>query len=410
MRPLPLQSGQRPPSVLISQLRDTLAQGWQLPANAPQLLKAITVEHPLQPFSPQYIKKNRDPRLFTYSREWFEASNLAGLNSQGTVTANEKNFTLTLESLARFLKAPVKTFCNNTLKFGFDDETITSEDNEPFGFNPLEKYVLSQELLEALKNEVPDKTDAFFEQRYTALARKGKLPLGGFAHAAYADLEHPVNQAWQKYPLFLSLWPVEIEARVIDLSFSLPDNITFQLTGDLSNLRQSGDLQSAMISLTAQALLTDANKIKYPNLLLNWIQHLAGCAVGMNLKTLVIGSDSVIEIEPIAKAEAQEQLKTLVEAWNIGMQAPLPVACKTAFAYLSAAPEKAMEDAQAKYEGDDWNSGEVDYDAYLSRFFPNFANLKPEAEHEGFVDWAVTLYLSAFKQIKLQQTEQGAQS
>ena len=403
-------NSERPPSVLISQLRDTLTQGWQLPDNAPQLLKVITVEHPLQPFSRQYIEKNRDPRLFTYAREWFEASALAGLFGQTPVTADEKTFSLTLESLARFLRAPVKSFCNNTLKFGFDEETITSEDNEPFGINLLQKYVLSQELLDALKSEAPDNMDSFFEQRYTALARKGKLPLGGFAHMAYTDIEVPVHQAWQQFQSLLTLWTTEIDAYVIDLSFALTDNITVQLTGNLSNLRQNHDhQQNGMIQLTAQALLT-GKKIKYHSLLLYWVQHLAACACGMNLQTLVAGSDTVIEISPIAQAEAYEQLKTLVEAWLQGMQAPLPVACRTAFAWLGAIPDKAMETAQSQYEGDDWNHGEVDYDAYLSRFFPSFAGLKPEAAQEDFVYWTNKLYRQAFNQIKQQQIEQGVQS
>jgi exodeoxyribonuclease V gamma subunit len=130
----------------------------------------------------------------------------------------------------------------------------------------------------------------------------------------------------------------------------------------------------------------------------------------MNLQTLVAGSDTVIEISPIAQAEAHEQLKTLVEAWIQGMQAPLPVACRTAFAWLGAVPDKAMETAQSQYEGDDWNHGEVDYDAYLSRFFPSFASLKPEAAQEDFVNWTNKLYRPAFNQIKQQQIEQGVQS
>ena len=333
-------NSERPPSVLISQLRDTLTQGWQLPDNSPALLQAITVEHPLQPFSPQYLSKERDRRLFTYAREWFEESALAHLTGPTISSADEKSFTLNLKSLARFLKAPVKSFCNHTLKFGFDEETVTSEDNEPFGFNPLESYGLRNDLLEVLQSEKPVDTETFFEQQRSAMARKGKLPLGGFAHAAYADIADPVNQVWQQYQPLLASWPNEIDARVIDLSFSLPDNITVQLTGDLNNLRQSSDLQhNCMIYLTAQALLTSTKKIKYPNLLQYWVQHLAGCAAGMNLQTLVIGSDMVIEIDSIAQVEAIAQLKTLVEAWHQGMQAPLPVACKTAFAWLGAVPD-----------------------------------------------------------------------
>ncbi len=402
-------NSERPPSVLISQLRDTLDQNWQIVGNKPPLeenpsllLKAMTVEHPLQPFSPQYLAKNRDPRLFTYAREWFEKSTLVHSSLESTISADEKTYTLSLESLARFLKAPVKSFCNHTLKFGFDTDDVTSEDNEPFAFNPLESYGLRNDLLEALQSENPVDTDMFFVQQGLAMARKGQLPLGGFAHAAFAELADPVKQVWQHYQAELVVWPTEIDSRAVALSFSLPDSATIQLTGDLSNLRQSTDLQqNCMLHLSAQSLTKD-NKIKYPNLLLYWVQHLAGCAIGLDLQTRVVGSDTVIEIAPIAQAEALAQLKILIESWQLGMQYPLPVACKTAFAWLSAAPDKALDAAQSAYEGDDWNRGEVDYDAYLGRFFPSFISLTPETASEGFVAWADTLYQSAFTQIKLQ--------
>ena len=398
----------RPPSVLISQLRDTLALGWQLADNRLPLLKALTVDHPLQPFSTQYVIKNRDARLFTYAREWFEPPALLGLPGSTTATAYEKAFALSLEALGRFLKAPVKTFCNNTLKFGFDQETVTSEDNEPFGFNRLESYVLGKSLLDALQSETPDNTVVFLEQQRTTMARQGKLPLGGFAHAAYADIADPVSQVWQRYQSLLVLWPTEIEARVIDLSFALADNMTVQLTGELINLRQSSDgLSTGLIHITAQTLLTKTGKIKYHNLLLYWVQHLAGCASGINVQTVVMGSDSVIEIAPQTQAEAFEQLKTVTQAWLVGMQAPLPLACKTAFAWLSATPDKAREAAKIAYQGDDWTPGEVAYDAYLARFFPSFASLIQATASGNFEMWTETLYRSAWTQLK-QQTAQDA--
>ncbi len=393
-------NSERPPSVLISQLRDTLSQGWRLPDNSSELLKAITVEHPLQPFSAEYLLKQRDPRLFTFAREWFEASVLShslGVNKR----VNDEISLLTLSSLASFLKAPVKSFCNHTLKFGFDTDTVTSEDNEPFGFNSLESYELRNDLLKVLHSEKPVDTGTFFEQQCSVMARKGNLPLGGFAHTAFSDLAVPVNQVWQHYQALLALWPSEMDSRVVDLSFAFPDNSTVQLTGELSNLRQSSDcLHCVMIHLTAQAL-TNEKKIKYYNLLTYWVQHLAGCSIGLNLQTRVVGSDTVIEIDAVAQAEAKAQLTMLVEAWKLGMQAPLPVACRTAFVWLSSSPDKALDAAQTKYEGDDWSSGEVDQDAYLARFFPSFASLSPKSEAEGFVEWANTLYLSAYTQIKL---------
>ena len=408
-------NSERPPSVLISQLRDVLAQGWAV-AGKPSLLAAITVEHPLQPFSQVYVMKNRDPRRFTYAREWFENSAVAPLTGQSAANTEGQAFALSLEALARFLKAPVKAFCNHTLKLGFDEETLTSEDNEPFGFDRLQSYVLSETLLQSLNSENPNDTQAFFSRQQTAMAQKGLLPLGGFAQAAYDAIADPVKMAWQHYQLLLPAWPAELDAHVIQVpSFALSDGVTVSVTGDLSNLRRGSQQQGdGLIYLTAQALLNKDKTIKYPNLLLHWVQHLAACADNLPLRTLVVASDGVIEIPPIEQADAYEQLTSLVEAYYQGMRAALPVACKTAFAWLAACPEKemekAMEKARTRYEGDDWNPGEVDYDAYLSRFFPSFASLTQTDDGDGFNYWAYMLYRPVHAQIRQYEPTPEAQS
>ncbi|NOV28308.1 exodeoxyribonuclease V subunit gamma [Methylomonas sp. ZR1] len=423
-------NSERPPSVLISQLREVLAQGWRL-ADEVSLLASLTVEHPLQPFSLAYVLQNRDPRLFTYAREWYEPATDSHLSERSVPNPEEKGFTLTLESLARFLKAPVKAFCNHTLKFGFDEETVTSEDHEPFGFDALQAYVLSEALLQRLNSEQAngadlDDTAAFFTQQQSAMAQQGLLPLGGFAQATYDAISEPVKLAWQQYQAILPVWSSELEAHATHLPpFTLADGVTVQLTGDLSQLRRSSDQQGdGLIYLTAQRLINKDKTLKYPNLLLHWVQHLAACADHLPVQTLVIAADTVIEIPAIDQAEAYAHLQSLVEAYHQGMQAPLPVACKTAFAWLAAAAnsdqDKALEKAISRYQGDDWTPGEVDYDAYLTRFFPDFASLNQSPQEtaqksgqntdqdKAFQYWVETLYQPAFNQIQQTEIAQGA--
>lgn len=64
----------QPPSVLVAQLRDHIAQGWCCPDEGDPLLSRLTCEHPLQPFSLAYFdpRSGGDKRLFTYAREWRE--------------------------------------------------------------------------------------------------------------------------------------------------------------------------------------------------------------------------------------------------------------------------------------------------------------------------------------------------
>ena len=108
-------------------------------------------------------------------------------------------------------------------------------------------------------------------------------------------------------------------------------------------------------------------------------------------------------IPAIPKDCANAQLKTLVNAWYQGLQSPLPVACRTAFAWLDAAPDKADDTARSQYEGDDWNGGEITYDAYLGRFFPSFADLNGPDANGGFAFWAEALYRPLYEQVMLNQ-------
>ena len=62
-----------------------------------------------------------------------------------------------------------------------------------------------------------------------------------------------------------------------------------------------------------------------------------------------------LEIPPLPSERAGEYLDQLIDAWRQGMRQPLPVACRTAFAWLAsggaAEPEKAMREARKRYEG-----------------------------------------------------------
>src|SRR5690606_23209969 len=68
-------NSERTPSVLVGQLCEHIDAGWRLDGTPPTsqvLVKHLTVVHPLQPFSTAYFAPDRDPRLFTFAREWRE--------------------------------------------------------------------------------------------------------------------------------------------------------------------------------------------------------------------------------------------------------------------------------------------------------------------------------------------------
>ena len=375
-----------PPSVFVSQLRDYLQQSFSM------ALDAITVKHPLQPFSPRYIKTDSDPRLFTYAQEWFETeTDKRGVSALQAATFDVPKV-LSVDALARFLKAPVKTFCQQTLKFSFDDDNAISEDNEPFGFNNLQIYQQTEALLTQLKANPTLAIDTVFAQRYQTLVATGSLPLAGFSKITFDVLTGAVTSAWDQYQRLLSTGYTETASQSISMDLSLDTNLQVQLTGHLTRLYQNeaGDLAS--IILTAQSF-ADKEKIKYHSVIEPWLTHVVACATGLNIKTYAMGADALIQIDAIAPQKAKEILVQLVSAWHQGLQTPLPVAIKSAFAWL---PKQALAAAKKRYEGDDFTSGEVDYDLYLQRFYPAFDDLG-----DSFTEWAEHLYAHAYTQIKL---------
>ncbi len=394
-------NSERPPSVLIGQLRDFVRQGWCLP-DGQDLLDALTVAHPLQPFSLTYIEKHRDPRLLTYAKEWFRppAENTGAPVVFGTpATPEEKTYQLSLEALSRFLKAPVKAFCQSSLKLSFAADDSASEDDEPFGPDRLQAYTQSQALLDELQNQAPADIGDFFRQQRASLAGRGQLPLAGFAQAAFAEIAYPANRVWRQYQGLAEQWPIALEAHRIELSVTLPDGIDVLLSAALSRLRLNHAGRHGLLHLSAQTLLKNKTP-QYHKLISPWLQHLLACAEGLAAQSLVIGADHTLEIAPIRQAEALNLLKQLIQAWHAGLQNPLPVACRTAFVWLNAAPEAALQAAQSQYEGDDRTAGEVAYDVYLARFFPTFADLYP-AGQTHFEIWADRLYRPLYLNLKL---------
>jgi exodeoxyribonuclease V gamma subunit len=78
------------------------------------------------------------------------------------------------------------------------------------------------------------------------------------------------------------------------------------------------------------------------------------------------------------------------------MNAPLPVAAKTAFAWLSQSdPDKALGAAARVYEGDGQNSfGERSESVALARQFRDFDALNADETFEG---WCEALYRPLFE-------------
>ena len=392
-------NSERPPSVLISQLRDFISQCWCLADAEPALIKQITFSHPLQAFSKKYLADQAESGLFTYAREWFADHEKTSFKPVNAINQHQAQ-QLSLEMLANFLKAPVKSYCNQTLKVFFSEDNLASEDDEPFTLAGLKRWQHSQQLLTELLNQPDQNQQRCLSQHFQRLQGQGALPLAGFAELSYQHLADTVIKAWQQYQLIQKAWPLALPVQAIALALPTTDSNPLQLTGQLTNLFQNSQHQIAQILLSTQSLLSK-NGIQYQKLMLYWVQHLAGNAQRLTMKTYVVGPDSVLEFRPLTASEAQAELEQLAAYWQTGLKLALPIAIKTAFSWLSAKPEQNSQVAEKSYQGDEWSVGELDYDPYLKRFYPDFAALQNPEQPQAFEFWCEALYRSAFDSITL---------
>jgi exodeoxyribonuclease V gamma subunit len=394
-------------------LRDYLRAGW-----GDAVVSSSTTEHPLQPFSRRYFEA--DSALFTYAREWramHQQTGADGSEGEHGLTGHALSpfvpnpaVPLTLQQLTQFLRKPVKAFFRQRLLVAFGDDTPAQWDDELFSVGGLDAYQLVQTLLEGAS--AAPSAESATAQAQAALARlrqSGALPLqalGDLAQQQLQDTLAAMLHAWHeqqahfahsapRQSLRLQAGEVLLEDWVDGLRQAVPSD-----AGD--------EMQTSWLQLEPGNLCAKTTKPKpRPEQLLGaWLRSLASAASGVQASGVVVGRDSVLEITPMDPALARTTLQRLVQLWQSGMQAPLPLPPKTALAWLAHAklPEpklaKAQQAARTQYEGDqgsDYVRGDVE-EACMARVFPDFEALQSDGQfaalalaiYQPLLDWQKT--------------------
>lgn len=391
-------NSERPASVLIGQLRDHLAAGWQVANAKPglredagqQLLHGLTQEHPLQPFSQRYFQKGSP--LFSYAHEWqlLHQAEAATPPADDTLAPYVNDEPLSLTQLQDFLRHPVRHFFRQRLKVFFESLEAPTPDEEPFVLDALQRYGLSESLLDAALADPGNAESALYAQA-RRLQGHGLLPLAGFGEILQAELIEPLPNLLQRHRHLLQRWPSLVEG-ALPIHF---EHGRERLQGWLGRVYQAADQSLLSITTIPNTISAGRNNLKRHRLIPTWVMHLAGCAAGYPLHSALVASDLTLLLEPLPQAEASERLADLLVARQAGMNAPLPVAAKTAFAWLGQDdPDKALAAAARAYEGDGQNSfGERSESLALARQFRDFAALSADETFEG---WCEALYRPLF--------------
>nr|WP_239556991.1 exodeoxyribonuclease V subunit gamma [Dyella flava] len=432
-----------PPSVLVGQLRDYLAAGWHVPSSAPdgedarkRLLASITTTHPLQPFSPRYFSSDPASPWFTYASEWARARRGTTAIDDAPLQPWQSTAVLEIGQLQRFLHRPAASFYAERLKVRFGETDTGMDDDEPFALDRLENHAATDVLLRSAL--AADQADAWtvLGDATQQLRQQGVLPAGGFGVLTVEQIGNDVRRVLKRWHAAIARWPQRLEARELSYVYAssgatasnLPQHPTLphrrpgegrdpasldahshwvpafagttgqdvqpdvvRLEGWLDDLRTDDD-QTLVRLLPMAGDLCRGKNIRYDKLLHAWTLQLLANASGIALSTHLLAADATVVLKACTPAEAVAYVKPLLEAWRHGMQTPLPIARRTAYAWLIAerAEKEPYEAAQTSYEGSDapmTPPGEMELEPCLARTWPSFSTLYAD----GFEHW-LSLY------------------
>jgi exodeoxyribonuclease V gamma subunit len=263
---------------------------------------------------------------------------------------------------------------------------------EPFALNGLQNYHAGQTLIEA----------ADLPEALTRLALSGQLPMAAFGTRLAAQLQTKAEVVLERKAAWMQHYPQALPAQSIELSV---DGMT--LTGTLEGLRRCEGAQPdagwLLLSQRVGAVLEgqkEAQTARVHVVTSLWVHHLVACASGMPLTSVQLGLDGQVVFKPLTPAVALPLLQRLVQVYRAAWERPLPVGCKTAWAFLQAQaqadrlaisqPDKEPKDpheaAQVAFDGGH-HAGERSESAYLTRAFACYEDIEPELP-----DWAALLY------------------
>ncbi|MDX1599331.1 MAG: exodeoxyribonuclease V subunit gamma [Marinobacter sp.] len=376
---------ERPPSVLVGQLRDHLDSLWQVTGQPSQpVTEALTTQHPLQPFSRDYFPKANGlgegedcpPRplaevlqartLFTYEGEWRSAhGNEAADQTQDALPYQAPEEPITLNDLAAFLKKPIDTFYQRRLQVRFEDVEDEDTDNENFDLNGLDRWRLDNELIREglIKAGSEEELHERLEATLDRMARRGDLGMGVTEHRLRTELSGRLPDLFERYQTALMEWP-EAVSEPIPFDYHVSNTTgTVEVLDLIDGLRCNHEGQLCRLVVASSGLLTGSGyskKVRYANLMRDWVIHLAGQLTGQPFETLILGKEEgrKFRFAPMEREQAQAYLETIIARWMEATTRALPIHCEAGFAWIYSFyqsrkflgdHERAISDAEQAY-------------------------------------------------------------
>ncbi|HET7662229.1 MAG TPA: exodeoxyribonuclease V subunit gamma [Rhodanobacteraceae bacterium] len=308
------------PSVLVSELLDTIGIGYF--ADAETARAALVVTHPMQPFS-RRLFDGGDARLFTYRHEWLAAAQTASGQARPprfadvAWPADDVSARVDLADLQQFFGAPQRYFLRQRVGLAIADMERNGTDREPLVDDAMTRAIRERGLLDRLLHDDLDiDTTRHWSRAHGLLP---PLALGEKVHADSFEEVAPQARIWR------SRAGGELPPELQVFELALPSGRVVE--GRLPHLDQAG----------MASWIGNANNAK--NWMHWWLEALSVRARDGSAACLAFGCGNDHVPMPLAPCMPSSKgaatlLDTLLDLYREGQTRPLPLPPRSGWAWI----------------------------------------------------------------------------
>ena len=345
----------RPPCAPIAELLDAVDSSVAPPAvGRPRDL--VVVEHPLQPFDERNFTVGALGRPGPWSFDRVQMAGAEASRSRHTkppwldrLLPPLQEPVVQLQDLVGFVQHPVKMFLRHRLSLFLTDRDVDISDLLPLQLDALQKWAIGDRLLEAGLAGVP------LDRATRAEERRGSLPIptiaGSVLTEVCADVETLLAVAHRLGLDGAAAGSCEVQ---------VPLSSGRLLVGTVPNVRDSTVTQCVYSRLGPKHRLAA------------WVRFVALTADRPDLPVRAISIGKGSKPKPVALARleppsgspeersewARTRLEALVRLYDLGMRAPLPLACKTSAAWAEGRRHQLDQPQMLERGQREWESGQ----------------------------------------------------
>lgn len=352
------------PSILVSELLDYCCQCFILENNSVEpasgvndpyqsqsvLLCHLVRQHALQPFSQQYYDVGA-ATIRSFQQSWlgiakqqyiepelkpFMASGLDEYSELNDKTSND----LQLDDLIEYFYNPAKAFFQQRWHTSLSVNIQEVDDQEPFQFDPLDRFKLNQRLVVAE-----------LEISSAVIKAEGDLPIGNAGEISFEKL---IQQS-QAIKTLLDERCAGRPTQTIEIELLFDD---VRLVGWVNQL-YGGNL-----------ILWRAGKIRAKFKLQLYLIWLSVCAQGVPKETdhaRYIGLEGEFSIPFISPDSARNQLAQFIQVWRLGQQRAIHFYPETSWQWVKTKDPRRTENT---FLGNAFADGEAN-EPHIARFCPD---------------------------------------